>query len=152
MIWCFFSNGDFPSCMFTYFFGTALFSEKLLLHNSSVWLLWHSSYFFRATISSQQLRFWNSHFFAAVIFSKYLLFWSKTSTKQPLLENRKFFRQLLFGTTTFLAEELLTVKISMENLFFQSRYFCTASAFFEKVHFSEKKYYALPTFSGELYF
>ena len=60
------------------------------------------------------------------------------STQQPLLESRKFIRQLLFGTTILLAEELFRIKISTKVLHFQSRYFCTASAFSEELHFRKR--------------
>ena len=73
-----------------------------------------SSYFFRATTSTQQLLFWSSYFFRAAVvvevllfqkshfftvvifFSEQLLFQCETSTEQPLLENRTFFRKIHF--------------------------------------------------------
>ena len=65
--------------------------------------------------------------------------------------------QLLFGTATFLAEGLLRIKISTEELLFKTgtsaqHQLLHKSYIFEKVNFSENKYSALPTFSGELPF
>ena len=100
LIWDFFSNGNFHSGIFSHFFRTALFSEKLLLHTSlttsTQQLLFRSIYFFRAAAFFKELRFRKSHFLAAVIFSEYLIFSNETSTGQPLCENRKFFRAVTF--------------------------------------------------------
>ena len=138
-----FSNCDFPSCIFSDYFSTALFSKEAT-----------SSHFFRVTASTQQLLFRSSYFFRAAaslrssdservislqqfFFSEYLIFRSETSTEQQILENRKF-TQLLFGTATFIEKELLKINISTEELLCQSRYFCIASAFSEELHFRKK--------------
>ena len=82
------------------------------------------------------------------MFSEYLIFWSETSTEQQLLENRKLFRavtQLLFGIATFLAEELLRIKMSAEELLCRSRnnkvqhQLYQKSYIFEKVNFQKIK-------------
>ena len=91
------------SCIFRNFFRTALVSEKQQSQQSLFW----SSYFFRVPAylkSSFSERFisLNQLFFAA-----YLIFRSETSTEQSFLENRKFLRQLLFGTATFLRRNYL---------------------------------------------
>ena len=82
------------------------------------------SNFFRVTVSIQQSLFWSSYFFSVAAFLKgsvferfissnqlffaaYLIFRSETSTKQSSLENRKFLRQLLFGTATILRRNYL---------------------------------------------
>ena len=82
------------------------------------------SNFFRVTVSIQQSLFWSSYFFSVAAFLKgsvferfissnqlffaaYLIFRSETSTKQSSLENRKFLRQLLFGTVTILRRNYL---------------------------------------------
>ena len=69
--------------------------------------------------------------------------------------------QLLFGTATFLAEGLLRIKISTEELLFKTGTSAQHQLLHKsyifiikviKVNFSENKYSALPTFSGELPF
>ena len=123
-----------------YFDITVTFSEQLFLQNSCFLL---RSTFFRTVIFSQ-LFFQNSFFFRAKILQS-----------SHSLRIGSFLGQLLFGTTIFLAEELFRIKISTEELIFQSRYFSTASPFSGKLHkanISEKQYSALPTFSGELPF
>ena len=95
-----FLNGDFPSGIFSNFFRTTLFSEKLPLHTSlttlAQQLLFQTIYFLRAAAFFEELRFRKSHSLAAVIFSEYLIFRNETSTKQPLCEYRKFFRAVTF--------------------------------------------------------
>ena len=49
--------------------------------------------------------------------------------------------QLLFGTATFLVEELLRIKISIEELLSRSRNFCTVSAFSEKLHLRKSQFF-----------
>ena len=66
---------------FSDFFRTALFSEKLLLH--------------------QIPGFPKSHFLAGVIFTEYLIFLSETFTEQPLMGNRKFFRAVTLRNSHF---------------------------------------------------
>ena len=64
-------------------------------------------------------------------------------------------RQLLFGTAIFFSEELFKIMLYKKELLFQSRCFCTASTFSEKLRFGRNRFFrksisALPTFSGEL--
>ena len=110
LIWDFylflsFSNGDFPFGIFSNFFRTALFPEKLLLHTSlttlTKQLLFRSIYFFRATAFIKEFRFRKSNFLVAAIFSEYLIFRNETSTEQPLCENKKFFRAVTFRNSYF---------------------------------------------------
>ena len=139
----------------------ALFPEKLLLHISLKKLLLHNSYSFGAAISSGQLLFLRSSVFErviSVIFSEYLILLSETSTEQPLLENRKFFRAVTFRNSYFYSggiaqnkdiqrrANLQVAGASAQHQLFQKSYI------FEKANFSEKKYSALPTFSGKLPF
>ena len=137
----FFFNGDFLSGIFSDFFRTALFLEKLLLHisltNSTQLLLSQSIYFFRASAFFRELRFRKDHFLTAVIFSEYLISRNEASTEQPLCENRKFFREVTFQKSYFFGGliELLRVKYLQKSSFDRSRYFCTASAFSEELHF-----------------
>ena len=80
----FFSNGDFH-CVFI---RTALFLEKLILHQfSRVTILWHSSYFFGAAISSEQLPFLRSSFFRTVTFLQQLFFQSSYFFRAKLLSS-----------------------------------------------------------------
>ena len=51
----FFSNSDFRPPIWCHFFRTTLFWEKLHFHTFSEQLLRHSSYFFGTAISSEQL-------------------------------------------------------------------------------------------------
>ena len=57
--------------------------------------------FIRAVAFFKELRFRKSYFLATVIFSEYLIFRNQTSTKQPLCENRKFFRVVTFRNSYF---------------------------------------------------
>ena len=108
LIWDFFSNGDFPSGIFSDFFRTVLFLEKLLFHISTTTsthqLLFRRIYFFRPAAFFKEHRFRKSHFLAAVIFSEYLSFRNETSTEQPLCENRKFFRAATFRNSYLFVE------------------------------------------------
>ena len=101
-------------------------------------LLFLGSYFFRASACFEELLFQNIHFIAAVIFSQLLLFQSETSTEQPLLENRKFFRVVTFRNNYLFGGGIVWNKVSTEELLFRSRYFCTASTFSEELYFGKK--------------
>ena len=101
-------------------------------------LLFLGSHFFRASACFEELLFQNSHFIAAVIFSQQLLFQSETSTEQPLLENRKFFRVVTFRNNYLFGGGIVWNNVSTEELLFRSRYFCTASTFSEELHFGKK--------------
>ena len=92
------------------FFGGAISSEQLLFLRCS---------FFRTVtysmLISQQLFFQNSYFFRA-----------KLLPRNHFLRIRRSLRQFLFGTATFLAEELFRIKIYTEELLLRSRcFFCT---------------------------
>ena len=128
-------------------------------------------HFFRITTSTQQLLFRGSYFcraaavfsfFRTVTFLQELFFQNSFFFGAKILQSSHFLRigsslrHLLFGTT-ILSEELFRIKISKKELLFQSRYFCTASTFSEKLHFGENRFFrksisALPAFSGELSF
>ena len=90
----FFSNGEFPSGIF-----------KQLFQNS--FIFGEGTYYFGASISSEQLlfkelHFRKSHFLAVVIFSEYLVF--RNETEQPHFENRKFFRVVAFRNSYIFGE------------------------------------------------
>ena len=124
-----------------YFRGRFFF--KLLQSNH-----FDTSYFFKAAISSQHLIFLKSFFFRTVTSSQQLLFFQNSCCfRAKLLSGNHHMRigsslgQLIFGTATFLAEELFRINISIEELLFRSRYFCTTSTFSEKLHFGKKPFF-----------
>ena len=119
----FFSNSDFPSRINSDFFkDSSVFGEAT------------SSHLFRVTTSTQQILSRSSYFFRTAAFLR-----SSTSRAvtflQLLFQNSFFFRakplqsflrigsylgQSLFEVAIFLAEELLTKKISAEELLFKA--------------------------------
>ena len=138
----FFSNDYFLFRICCDIFRAALFSEELLPQTSSKQLLRYNSYFFRAAVSSEQLLSLRSSCFRTVIlqrsnFSEQLLFQSETSAEQPHLENIKFFRAVTLRNSYFWVGKLSRVKISTEEQFFQSRYFCAVLNFSEELHFGK---------------
>ena len=98
-------------------------------------LLRHNSYFFGAGISSErcffeELFFQNNHFFrSSYFFQNSYFFRAKRLASSHFLRKQSSSGQLLFETSTFLAEELFRIKMSTAQLLFPSRYFCTASTF-----------------------
>ena len=110
----------------------ATFSGQLIFGETT------SSHVFRVTISSQQLLFWSSYsselllFWGTSIFRTVVIFFrmatlivpfqSKTSTEQPILKNRVFFRASTFLKTDFLVEN--TAWIMLEYRFTESSLFC----------------------------
>ena len=131
------------SCFFrlhqsNYIDTTVTFLEQLFLHSNCLFF--------------EKLCFWKSHFLAAVIFSEYLIFRSEVSTKQLILENRKFFRTVLFGTPTILVEELCRINISKEELLFRSGCFCAASAFSEERDFRRNYFFQKRNIPHKLFF
>ena len=110
----YFGGSYFLTLFQSYYFDTTVtFSGQLFLQSSCCFVL-----------------FQNSNFFAGVILSEQLL------RSSHLLRIGSSLRQLLFRKTIF-SEELFTIKISKKELVFQSRYFCTASTFSEKLHFGK---------------
>ena len=117
--------------------ATATSSEQLLFLRSSV---------FGTVTSSQQLFVQNPCFFGA-----------KLLPRDQFLTIGGSLGQLLFGKTTFLAEELFRINISTEQLFFfkpgtsvQHQLF-QKSCIFLKNSFPEKKYSILPICSKRCY-
>ena len=121
LIWDFlFSNGNFPSRIFSdffrialfqrrYIFGEGLFSKKLYFRRNfisgetlfyrSIILEATSSYFFRATISTQQLHFWgqlflqSSCFFGgSFIFERFIFLQQLFFHKSYFFSERNFYR------------------------------------------------------------
>ena len=128
-----------------YFFGTALFSEKLFLHISSEQLLRHN----RTVTFSDQLFLQSICFFLTVIFSEQLLFQGETSTEQPPLENRKFFRVATFRSSYLFGEGIVQNKDMYRRAAFLKQvplhsinYFRRVT-FWKKENFPEKQYYPI---------
>ena len=122
-----------------YFDTTVTFSEQLFLQNSCFFLL------------SQ-----NSHFFAGVIFQNSFFFGPKLLQRSHFLRIGSSLRKLLFETAIF-SEELIRIKISEKRntvlkqiLLHSINLFRKKNWFWKKTDFSEKQYFALSTFSGEL--
>ena len=140
LIWFLFLKQRFPLSHML-----PLFQDNFILVEAT------SSLFFRVTTSTQQLLFWGSYFFRiaavfsffrTVTFSQELFFQNSFFFGAKILQSSHFLRiggslqQLLFGTAIF-SEELFRIKISKKELLFQSRYFCTASTFSEKLYFGK---------------
>ena len=136
-----------------------------LFQNNFILVEATSSLFFRVTTSTQQLLFWGSYFFRTaavfsffrtVTFSQELFFQNSFFFGAKILQNSHFLRiggslqQLLFGTAIF-SEELFRIKISKKELLFQSRYFCTASTFSEKLHFRITYFFWRAVFLEQLF-
>ena len=156
-------------------FGVVVFGHSVKYSYCDIFgqLYFWKSYFFtvfesnffqsitRVTFSEQlflqsRCLFWGAPFSKQSLFSsffppEYLLVQSETSTQETNLENRKFFSVVTFQNS-------YPQKTSTEELFFQSRFFCTTSTFSKKSKilkkdtFWEKQNSALPTFSRELSF
>ena len=105
-----------------------------------------SSHFFRETTSTQQLFFRSSYFirtaavfsfFRTVTFSQELFFQNSFFFGAKILQHSHFLRIGSSLRQLFFSEKLFRIKISKKELLFQSRYFCTASTFSEKLHFGK---------------
>ena len=81
----------------SFIFGEAISSHIFRVVTSTQ----QNSYFFRVAVSSEHL------LFLTVIFSEQLLFQGETSTEQPPLENRKFFRVATFRSSYLFGEGIV---------------------------------------------
>ena len=130
----------------------ATFLGQLYFRRSYFFTLLHSNFFGTTVTFLEHLYLQNSRFLGELLQNNQL--------SSQFLRIRSSLRQLFFGTATFFADEMFRIKISIPELLFRNRYFCTASTFLKKkksyilkkADFSEKQYSALPTFSGELTF
>ena len=169
LIWNFlFSNGEFPSRILRDFFRIALFSKKLYFRRNfifgeaifysvtfqeatsshffstttSIWQLhFGSSYFFRAAAFFEELRFRKSHSLAVFIFFRIPIFLSETSTKEPLLENRKCFRAVSSRNSYFFC-----ARITYNNVIYRR------DLLFKQVLLHSISFYRRATFSKKLTF
>ena len=139
----------FPFSHMLCLFKTTLFSEKLLLHTSSEYLLWYNSSFLEQLFLQSSSYFWGSPFSKQSLLRSSCLFQNIYFFREKLLPSKHFLRigsylgKLIFGTANFLVEELFRIKISTEELVFWSRYFCTASTFSEELKYSIPYYQLL---------
>ena len=114
-----------------YFWRSNFFTP---FHTSTQLLLFRRRYFFRTAAFSpfsKQLLFRSSYFFGNSFF-----FRAKFLQNSPFLRTGSSLWQLLFELAIF-SEKLFKIKISKEELLFQSSYLCTASTFSEKLHFEK---------------
>ena len=103
-------------------FFRVIFWHKLLFRGSYFFRTAAVFSFFRTVTFSQELFFQNSFFFGAKILQS-----------SHFLRIGGSLQQLLFEQL-FFSEELFRIKISKKEPLFQSRYFCTASTFLEKLY------------------
>ena len=140
----------------------ATFSGLFYFRRNYLFTLFQSNYFDTIVTFSEQLFLQSSCFFRGILLSKEPFRCSSYSNTQffgakPLLSSY-FLRiesslgQLLFGTPNFVAEELIRIKISAEELLFQSRYLCTASAFSEELHFRKRQFLRKQMFNITYFF
>ena len=154
-----FSNDYFPSPVCCHFFRTASFSEKLLLHTSSEWLLRTIVTFSEQLFLQSLCFFWGASFpeqsllCSSYFFRKATLFCTFTKFYHFLIIG-SFLGQLLFGTATILAKELFRINISTEE---HSINFFRRAAFWKKSQFFSKGIFCITLvlaaiFSEELLF
>ena len=117
------------------FFKTVLFLEKSLLKTFSEKLIRHNSYFFGTAISSEQLLLFEELLFQSSQRSSF--FRAELLPSSHFLRTESSLGQLFLGTATFSTADLFITKIATEELLFRSSYFCTASTFSEKLHFGK---------------
>ena len=129
--------------------GEATSSHFFRVTTSTQQLLFRCSYFFRTAAFSpfsEQSLFRRSYFFRIASFSERNFYRAATSWEQEVLYGSYFSEQLFFS------EELFWIKISKKELLFQSRYFCTASTFSEKLHFGKNWFFRKAIFRITYFF
>ena len=123
-----------------------LFQENFIFGEAASSHFFHSNYFDTTVTFSGSCFFRTAAFFSffrTVTFSQELFFQNSFFFRARILQSVRFMRigsslrQLLFGTVLFFSEKLFRIKISKKELLFQSRYFCTASTFSEKLYFGK---------------
>ena len=139
----------------------AILSGQVYFRRSYFFTLSQSDYFDTTVHFPEQLFLQRSRFFRisisrGVTYLQQLFFQSSYFFRGKLLANSHFLRivQTLFETATFLAEDLLGIKISTKFIY---KCYCTASTFsveqhFGKTSFSWNDYSTLPSISGDLPF
>ena len=120
----------------------ATLSGQVYFRRSYFFTLFQSDYFdttvnFPEQLFLQRNRFFRISFSRGVTYLQHFLFFqSSYFFRVKLLASSHFLRivQLLFETATFLAEDLLGIKISTKLIY---RCYCTASTFSEEQHFGK---------------
>ena len=120
----------------------ATLSGQVYFRRSYFFTLFQSDYFdttvnFPEQLFLQRNRFFRISFSRRVTYLQYFLFFQSIYFfRVKLLASSHFLRivQLLFETATFLAEDLLGIKISTKLIY---RCCCTASTFSEEQHFGK---------------
>ena len=143
----------------------ATFSGLFYFRRNYLFTLFQSNYFDTIVTFSEQLFLQSSCFFRGILLSKEPFRCSSYSNTQffgakPLLSSyflkiESSLGQLIFGTATFVAEELIRIKYLQKSSFFKvgtcaQHQLFQKSYIFEKGNFSENKCLALPTFLEEL--
>ena len=122
------------------------FSAQFYFWRNYFFTLPQSNYFDTSVTLSKQLLLRADTFFEAVIFetveavifSEQLLFQKKTSTKQPLLEKRWFFRICIFRSNYLFAGETVQNKNIFKRGTFSSQVFLRSINLFRRVTFWKK--------------
>ena len=120
----------------------ATLSGQVYFRRSYFFTLFQSDYFdttvnFPEQLFLQRNRFFRISFSRGVTYLQHFLFFQSIYFfRVKLLASSHFLRivQLLFETATFLAEDLLGIKISTKLIY---RCYCTASTFSEEQHFGK---------------
>ena len=120
----------------------ATLSGQVYFRRSYFFTLFQSDYFdttvnFPEQLFLQRNRFFRISFSRRVTYLQHFLFFQSIYFfRVKLLASSHFLRivQLLFETATFLAEDLLGIKISTKLIY---RCYCTASRFSEEQHFGK---------------
>ena len=120
----------------------ATLSGQVYFRRSYFFTLFQSDYFdttvnFPEQLFLQRNRFFRISFSRRVTYLQHFLFFQSIYFfRVKLLASSHFLRivQLLFETATFLAEDLLGIKISTKLIY---RCYCTASTFSEEQHFGK---------------
>ena len=126
----------------------ATFLGQLYFRRSYFFTLLHSNFFGTTVTFLEQLYVQNSRFLGELLQNNQF---SEQMSSQ-FLRIRSSLRQLSFGTATFFADQLFRIKISIPELLFRSRYFCTASTFLEKLHFEKSWFFRKAIFCFNYFF
>ena len=143
----------------SFIFEEALFSKKLYFRRSYILQLYFSrSYFFTllqynyfdmAATFWEQLSLQSSCFLRGAPFSKksfscsiyffrILIFLSETSTKQPLIENRKCFREVSSRNSYFFGARITYSKVIYRRALLFKQVLLHSISFYRRVTFSKK--------------
>ena len=122
----------------------ATFLGQLYFRRSYFFTLLHSNFFGTTVTFLEHLYLQNSCFLGELLQNNQL--------SSQFLRIRSSLRQLFFGTATFFADEMFRIKISIPELLFRNRYFCTASTFLKKLHFEKSWFFRKAIFRFTYFF